>query len=192
MNNYHKIAQLGRLSAMEKVGVRAAVKALGGTPVPKPVKLSDAVVKGSSKPHLDQLKPAGPSPLPAGSPMDIPRIRQRHNVGKVTTMSGELKPELKVLADRMGIPHDEYLTMLKGYTAITPATAKEIRSALLGGGATIGAIGGAAYMGKADWEPRDTVGKAQEAIPKTDGLQKLIGSMRKPSKYLPHQDYPVP
>jgi hypothetical protein len=160
---YPHIAQLGRLSAMEKVGVRAISKALRP---PKPPKLPPvagrAGASGLVLPDPPKL-PAGPSPLPAGSPTDIPRIRQRHNVGKVTTSSGELSPNLKRLADKMGIPHDEYINILRGYNVAAMPTSKQIRSALLGGGATIGAVGGAAYLENATEKTR-TVEDATRAV----------------------------
>jgi len=161
MNNYHKIAQLGRLAAMEKAAQRAFFK-------PKPP--TSAVARGFS--------PFAPS-----------------------SVGGRLRPDLERLAKRYGIPHDQYLNILKGDKPLgtRPLTQrgqydpKKIRSAILGAGATVGAVGGGAAL-SSGYGPGGE--KSNEIIDKVRGLaeplNRLLRGPRKPSKALPHQDYPVP
>jgi hypothetical protein len=90
-----------------------------------------------------------------------------------TSSSGDLSPDLKRLADKMDIPHDEYLNTLRGHLpgSILPssqrmkmpaATPDKIRSALLGTAATIGTVGGLSMVP----DTRPQTDTANDAAPK--------------------------
>ena len=105
----------------------------------------------------------------------------------LTSKPGTLRPELKNLANRYGIPEDEYLNIMRGQWQHSPlpgvqraglnVTPKQIQSALGGAAATAGAVSAGALLPTSDAGKESTsVGKGK---PKQD-------------KVLPHQATPVP
>ena len=132
-----------------------------------------------------------------------PKVKPYVPKSPLTSKPGTLRPELKNIADKLGIPEDEYLNIMRGHLQHSPlpgaqraglnATPKQIRSALGGAAATAGGLGIAGMAGKelADPHPQkfdDTLNTL------TPGGREAI-KRREPNwlqKALPHQATPVP
>jgi hypothetical protein len=124
----------------------------------------------------------------------------------LTSKPGTLRPELKNIADKLGIPEDEYLNIMRGHRQHSPlpgaqrmkrppATPDSIRSAIGAGLGTATAVGtGAAVSGgygPGGEKSNELIGKYRQWAEPLNRL--LRGAFSgKQDKVLPHQATPVP